>query len=318
MAEPHRAQPGRGVYPDEEADRRLEELTRQMLPLEIERARMLARIARSRHYRLTGCSALAEYGRQLGLRPCVTSDLYQAGFLLELRSEAEAWLLGGELSFEAAALLYQVISDPQEEADAWIRLALDQPTAVFRARAEDHLASRRLGGAPVRLLFLVSRQGKETFDRAHREAERRERRLLTEGEALESISAAYLKGEEGPGQSELPVVRDAPTRYIPRAVRTAVRMRDAGMCRVPGCGRQHPLNFSHIVPFRDGGEPTIRNILLLCWTHNQMMEHGFLRIRGTADDPRFFDAFNRPYRAKRLRSPPPPSGWRRERAGGSE
>jgi hypothetical protein len=63
------------------------------------------------------------------------------------------------------------------------------------------------------------------------------------------------------------------TRYIPAAVRRAVRQRDGSRCAfVDGLGRRCPaqdrLEYHHRRPFGFGGDHDPRNVALVCRAHN--------------------------------------------------
>ena len=65
------------------------------------------------------------------------------------------------------------------------------------------------------------------------------------------------------------------SRYIPKAVRDKVFLRDEGRCtfRGPGgrrCGSTHDLQVDHIVPFARGGGNSMSNLRLLCAKHNRL------------------------------------------------
>jgi len=58
------------------------------------------------------------------------------------------------------------------------------------------------------------------------------------------------------------------TRAVPSALARAVRFRDRGRCRFPGCtapGRDH----HHAVHWARGGETKLENLVLLCWFHHR-------------------------------------------------
>jgi hypothetical protein len=68
--------------------------------------------------------------------------------------------------------------------------------------------------------------------------------------------------------------RSNDTRYIPAAVRRAVRERDGERCTYTSadgkrCEATTLLEFDHIVPFARGGRSTTSNLTLRCRTHNQ-------------------------------------------------
>jgi 5-methylcytosine-specific restriction endonuclease McrA len=70
------------------------------------------------------------------------------------------------------------------------------------------------------------------------------------------------------------VRRNGYGRHIPAHVRRAVVARDGYRCTFVSasghrCEERRFLELDHIVPFADGGRPTVGNLRLLCWTHNQ-------------------------------------------------
>jgi 5-methylcytosine-specific restriction endonuclease McrA len=69
--------------------------------------------------------------------------------------------------------------------------------------------------------------------------------------------------------------RGANRRYIPAHVRRAVWRRDGGRCTFIGdnghrCEARKHIEFDHVLPVAQGGEPTIPNTRLRCRTHNQL------------------------------------------------
>jgi 5-methylcytosine-specific restriction endonuclease McrA len=61
-------------------------------------------------------------------------------------------------------------------------------------------------------------------------------------------------------------------RHVPASVKRAVVARDEGRCAFVGprgrCGSKGKLEFHHVTPFADGGQPTLDNIQLRCRVHN--------------------------------------------------
>ena len=68
----------------------------------------------------------------------------------------------------------------------------------------------------------------------------------------------------------------ARSRYIPRAIKEAVRLRDVDRCQyfdhVSGrqCEGRHFLQFDHKIPFARGGPSIAENLRLLCFNHNAL------------------------------------------------
>jgi 5-methylcytosine-specific restriction endonuclease McrA len=55
-------------------------------------------------------------------------------------------------------------------------------------------------------------------------------------------------------------------KAIPRSVKEDVRKRDKNQCRA--CGSNKNLHFDHVKPVSKGGKNTVKNLQLLCATHN--------------------------------------------------
>jgi hypothetical protein len=78
------------------------------------------------------------------------------------------------------------------------------------------------------------------------------------------------------GSTERPRAARTPrpeSRYIPAALRRAVRKRDAGRCAFVGreghrCEERSRLEFHHVTPFAEGGQTTFANLELRCRAHN--------------------------------------------------
>jgi hypothetical protein len=85
-------------------------------------------------------------------------------------------------------------------------------------------------------------------------------------------------------------------RTIPPAIRRALEFRDQG-CRFPGCGCRHTEGH-HIVPWQEGGETKLTNLVSLCRRHHRAMHQGGFSVDV---DFRFYDAHNR-----RLEAAPEP------------
>ena len=77
------------------------------------------------------------------------------------------------------------------------------------------------------------------------------------------------------------------SRVVPTAINRALRARDKG-CRFPGCGRKRFVAAHHIEHWADGGETSLRNLMLLCTQHHQLVHEGGFRIEKDYRDRLFF------------------------------
>jgi hypothetical protein len=66
------------------------------------------------------------------------------------------------------------------------------------------------------------------------------------------------------------------TRTVPPSVRRALEARDRG-CRFPGCGLRF-TDAHHVKHWADGGETSLRNVLLLCKHHHRAVHEGGVRV----------------------------------------
>jgi len=70
------------------------------------------------------------------------------------------------------------------------------------------------------------------------------------------------------------------TRTIPPALRRALNKRDGG-CRFPGCTCRRFVDAHHIHHWADGGETSLRNLVLLCRRHHRLVHEAGFGIRKT-------------------------------------
>ena len=96
-----------------------------------------------------------------------------------------------------------------------------------------------------------------------------------------------------------------PSRYIPAAVRRAVRARDGDRCRFVDeqgrrCSERQRLEFHHRHPYGMGGDHSPENISLLCPAHNRCvaeLDYGKAAVKGKAAIKEPPDAHEKTYRA---------------------
>lgn len=91
------------------------------------------------------------------------------------------------------------------------------------------------------------------------------------------------------------------TRSVPPALRRALDARDRE-CRFPGCGLRF-TDAHHIVHWADGGETTLKGLVLLCHRHHRLVHEDGYRVFSDADGQVvFFSPMGKPIAA----SPPMP------------
>ncbi|MGI9628697.1 MAG: DUF222 domain-containing protein [Longimicrobiales bacterium] len=66
------------------------------------------------------------------------------------------------------------------------------------------------------------------------------------------------------------------TRTIPPSLRRALEARDRG-CRFPGCGIRY-TDGHHVLHWADGGETSLRNVMLLCPRHHRAVHEGGTKV----------------------------------------
>jgi hypothetical protein len=63
------------------------------------------------------------------------------------------------------------------------------------------------------------------------------------------------------------------TRVVPKPIRTALELRDHGMCQFPGCASTRGLHAHHVIHWLNGGPTELDNLILLCSFHHHAV-HG--------------------------------------------
>jgi hypothetical protein len=79
------------------------------------------------------------------------------------------------------------------------------------------------------------------------------------------------------------IERTRTTDAIPRRVRRAVRNRDLGCCRWPGCDARASVHLHHIVWRSRSGPNTIENLVSLCHYHHRSIHHRGWSVVGDAN-----------------------------------
>jgi len=78
------------------------------------------------------------------------------------------------------------------------------------------------------------------------------------------------------------------TRIVPKAIQRALRSRDNGCCRFPGCKNHRFLHSHHIEHWSNGGETSLDNLMLLCTRHHTLVHEGGFRIEKDFQDRWYF------------------------------
>lgn len=113
-------------------------------------------------------------------------------------------------------------------------------------------------------------------------------------EKLERLEARRFAKTRSPRKTLAETDTTPASRHIPAAVRRAVHERDGGRCtyqdaRGRRCQTRDRLEFHHHdQPFGRGGDHSVRNIRLMCHTHNQLLaeqEYGKERVERIRRSP---------------------------------
>ncbi|HWQ22895.1 MAG TPA: DUF222 domain-containing protein, partial [Gaiellaceae bacterium] len=77
-------------------------------------------------------------------------------------------------------------------------------------------------------------------------------------------------------------------RAVPPRLRRLLDERDGSTCRFPGCERRRHLHAHHLRHWAQGGETSLRNLILLCFHHHRLVHEGGYTIEeGARGELRF-------------------------------
>ena len=166
---------------------------------------------------------------------------------------------------------------PHLSAETWANA--ECPAGARRADALCHLAEQFLAQGAVgskqadrhQIMVHVERDTLRSdgerirceFERGHPLAVETARRL--------ACDASRVDIEEDEVGHVLNIGRK--TRTAPPAIRRALEVRDQG-CRFPGCTQHRYVDAHHIHHWADGGETSLRNLVLLCRYHHRLLHEG--------------------------------------------
>ena len=77
------------------------------------------------------------------------------------------------------------------------------------------------------------------------------------------------------------------SRTIPPPMRRALKARD-GDCRFPGCTNHKFVDGHHIIHWADGGETSLKNLVLLCRHHHHLVHEGGFDCKRSKDGEIYF------------------------------
>jgi hypothetical protein len=281
----------------------------------LDAAKALVEIDRCGAFVFEGCASIGEFGERHGVSAEEARHLLSLGKALAASPQLEGLVTSGQTSLASASLLGEVLGNPAmaRPGDDW----LGASTALSTRELRRHVAQRRAevenGDEPVvpRTLRAPER-GWDKFDRACAIASRKEKRLLSEGQALVAISDHYLdsfdpaRRGERPRPSPSPSTAERRGRHVPAAVEREIRARDGDRCALPFCDNEVFLENAHVLAYARGGNQESDNLVRLCSRHHAMFDAGRIRLVGPADSAEFTDAEGRSL-SRRHRPPEGPT-----------
>jgi hypothetical protein len=264
---------------------------------DLELARALREIERTKAYKRYGCSSVAMYAGRLGLAPNEVRPLLGLARAMEVDDSIEERVTAKALSVPAAAEIAPLLQNetlPLYERDHWIDRAQKARFTNVRNEARARLAEIRCGEAVVPVRVHVPESVSEDFVRAGVIASGKAGRSLTQDETFEAVVDHYLdsfdelRTEEGTRRTG-PTAEEPGKRYVPVSVKRAIRRRAGDMCEFPGCDRRKFLELAHRRPWRFGSGREADDLMLLCWDHHVMFDANFHVAIGPTQDPTWVD-----------------------------
>ena len=176
----------------------------------------------------------------------------------------------------------------------WIEVAERTSSRELRKLVRRERTRQRTGEDVVDMTFHATETTREHFERARVLASRKAGRRLTNDDTFRVVVEHYVDTHD-PLAVDDGTRRVGPTsglpgaRYVPVAVRRAIRRRAQDRCEMPECDEDTFLEFAHRIAHRDqarcGGGREEGDLFLLCGTHHTMLDGDALRAIGPTDDP---------------------------------
>lgn len=168
---------------------------------------------------------------------------------------------------------------PHVSAETWANA--EHPAGARRSDALCHLAEQFLAQGAVackqadrhQIMVHVERETLRADGESRRCEFERGHPLAVETARRLACDASRVDIEEDEVGQVLNIGRK--TRTVPPAIRRVLEARDRG-CRFPGCTQHRYVDAHHIRHWANGGETSLRNLVLLCRYHHRLLhESGF-------------------------------------------
>ena len=262
--------------------------------IDIECARILARLSELDGWSFAGCVSAGELGERFAVPAADTRSLLGCGRAMAALPYVEQQVRTGRITVASAGCLGEVLTNPalQRDEDDWIGWAQSESTQSLKKRVDKRKEELRFDAPPIAMTLFVSTKERDDFQRARTIASRKASQLLTEGQTLACVVDHYLDCYDdertAPGKRRLPDTAFVNGRYVPMAVRREVYERQGQRCAVPMCDNTIYIELAHLFAHACGGSREADNLVLLCSQHHFLFDSGTIRLVGTADKPRFF------------------------------
>ena len=283
---------------DLETERLIQEGAAELLEIQLRLAKLFARFNEQAGFLYSGCASLEEYAVHAGC------DARQATFLLNLGKtllsapEFEDGIRAGEIPLSNAATLGRIVSNPAyvRPGDDWAIVARYGSFTGVRKKARERIAEVDQQDTNLTEISVYVRgEVKGDFERARVVASRKEGRTLDDGQAFKRVVDHYLDTfdpeRRAPGTRRLDDTNGIPdSRYIPAAVRRAVRERSGGRCEFDSsCPHRMWLQLVHLRPHAKGSGREVTDLVEGCNRHHTLYDAGKIRFVEWSDGKPVFE-----------------------------
>ncbi len=269
---------------DPRIDRRADQALKRLAQAEIEVAKALVPLHQSRSFTEDGSSNVGQYAERRGVDARQAWRLFRLGQALCAKKGLEKKVREGEIPPANAAQIGKVLSNPTllEKGDDWEGLAATGGKKEVEDAVQERIEKKRQKTPrtyPLR--FFVSKDVKEAYERLRKLLSRKKRRSLTPGQVLAHAIEAGLAANDTdrkPSRKRRagPTNEKPQSRYVPAAVKRALRKRSGDACEFPGCENEIFLEKSHGYPKRRGGGQELDDLADLCSCHHKLRDRGEL------------------------------------------